>query len=98
MTGKVFRGLGNLTFVWVGWGKLNRKCQVSNDFFFRASKSLIAINTCLDAMEEFKGRDIALSQVTVFFFFLFHNLCISQLKPRPPDPRDIAGNLTFTQC
>ena len=26
------------------------------------------------------------------------DLCISQLKPRPPDPRDIAGNLTFTQC
>ena len=26
-------------------------------FFFRASKSLAAINTCLDEMEEFKGRD-----------------------------------------
>ena len=26
-------------------------------------------------------------------------LCISQLlKPRPPEPRDIVGNLTFTQC
>ena len=27
--------------------------------FFRAPKSLTAINTCLDEMEEFKGRDIA---------------------------------------
>ena len=28
------RGVGNLTFPCVGWGKLNRKRQVSNDFFF----------------------------------------------------------------
>ena len=28
-------------------------------FFFRALKSLTAINTCLDEMEEFKERDIA---------------------------------------
>ena len=28
-------------------------------FFFRAPKSLTAINTCLGEMEEFKGRDIA---------------------------------------
>ena len=40
-----------------GWGKLNRKCQVSSDCFFPAPKSLTAINTCLDEMEEFKGRD-----------------------------------------
>ena len=60
MTGKAFPGVGNLTFAWVGWGKLNRKCQVSNGlFFFSAPKSLTAINTCLDEMEEFKGRDIA---------------------------------------
>lgn len=32
-------GLGNLTFAWVGRGKLNRKYQVSNVFFFRARKS-----------------------------------------------------------
>ena len=32
-------------------------------------KSLTAINTCLDEMEEFKGRDIAISLVTVFFPF-----------------------------
>ena len=43
----------------MGWRKLNRKCQVSNVFFFRAPKSLTAINTCLDEMEEFEGRDIA---------------------------------------
>ena len=49
--------MGNLTFTWVGWGKLRQKCQASNDFLFRAPKSLIAINTCLDEMEEFKGRD-----------------------------------------
>ena len=30
---------------WVGWGKLNRKCQVSNRFFGGAPT---AINTCLD--------------------------------------------------
>ena len=57
LTGKAFLGVGNLTFAWVGWGKLNLKCQVSNRFFFWAS--LTAINTCLDEMEEFKGRDIA---------------------------------------
>ena len=34
LTGKAFPGVGNLTFAWVGWGKLNRKCQVSNGFFF----------------------------------------------------------------
>ena len=28
-------------------------------FFFRAPKSLTAINTCLDEMVEFEGRDIA---------------------------------------
>ena len=28
-------------------------------FFFRAPKLLTAINTCLDEMEEFEGRDIA---------------------------------------
>ena len=25
-------------------------------------------------------------------------LCTSQSKPRPPDPRDIAGGVTFLQC
>ena len=25
------RGVGNLTFAWVGWGKLNRKYQLSSD-------------------------------------------------------------------
>ena len=46
--------MGNLTFACVGWGKLNRKCH---EFFSGAE--LTAINTCLDEMEEFKGRDIA---------------------------------------
>ena len=32
------RGVGNLTFSCVGWGKLNRKCQVSNDFFFSGAE------------------------------------------------------------
>ena len=36
------RGVGNLTFACVGWGKLNRKCQVSNNCFFRAPKPLTA--------------------------------------------------------
>ena len=51
------RGVGNLTFTWVGWGKLNQKCQASSDFLFRAPKSLIAMNTCLYEIKEFKGRD-----------------------------------------
>ena len=51
----------------MGWGKLNQKCQVSNRFFLGgggggAPKSLTAINTCLDEMEEFKGRDTALQK------------------------------------
>ena len=50
-------GVGNLTFAWVGWGKLNQKCQASSECLFRSLKSLIAINTCLNEMEEFKGRD-----------------------------------------
>ena len=50
LTGKSFPGVGNLTFAWVGWGKLNRKCQVSNGFFFGRRR------TCLD---EIGGRDIA---------------------------------------
>ena len=35
------RGVGNLTFGDVKWGKLNRECQVSKDFF-QAQKSLTA--------------------------------------------------------
>ena len=38
----------------MGWGKLNRKCQVSNRFFGGVPKSLTAINTSLDEMEELK--------------------------------------------
>ena len=57
LTTSCARGVGNLTFTWVGSGKFNQKCQASSDFLFRAPKSLIAINTCLDEMEEFKGRD-----------------------------------------
>ena len=58
--------MGNLTLVWLGWGKLNRKCKVSNGFFLfccfcLALKSPTAINTRLDDMEDFKGRDIAIS-------------------------------------
>ena len=61
LTGKAFRGVGNLNFVWLGWGKLNRRCQVSNDFFLREPKSITIINTCLDEKEEFKVRYIAIS-------------------------------------
>ena len=57
LTTSCSRGVGNLTFTSVGWGKLNQKCQASSGFLFRAPKSLKAINTCLDEMEEFKGRD-----------------------------------------
>ena len=54
------RGVRNLTFLLAGWGKLNQKCKVSNDFFL-SLKWLTAINMYLDEMEEFKGRDIAIS-------------------------------------
>ena len=42
--------MGNLTFVWVAWGKLNLKCKVSNDFFFGGEVKVEAevINTFLD--------------------------------------------------
>ena len=40
--------------------------KVPNDFFFRAPMSLTALDTCLDEIEEFKGRDVAMSSVTVF--------------------------------
>ena len=53
---------GEFDLAWVGWGKLNQKCQVLNRFFGGAPKSLTAINTCLDEMEEFKGRDSALQK------------------------------------
>ena len=51
---------GDLTLALVGWGKLNRKCKVSNDFLFPAPKSLKAVNICLYEMEEFKGKAIAI--------------------------------------
>ena len=57
--------------IWIlsGWGGENRTGSVKFQmvFFVRAPKSLTTINTCLDEMEEFKGRDIAISWVTVFF-------------------------------
>ena len=65
-------GSGEFDLCLSGVEKLNRKCKVSNDFFggvAGAPKSLTAINACLDEMEEFKGRDIAINQVTSFFHF-----------------------------
>ena len=40
-------------------GKIEPEVLGFNFFFFRAPKSLTALNTCLDEMEEFKGRDMA---------------------------------------
>ena len=40
---------------------MNNFVQNTNDFSFRALKSLTAIKTCLHEMEEFKGRDIAIT-------------------------------------
>ena len=45
-----------MTFACVGWGKLNQKCQVSNNFF-RAL--LTVIKHVFGQDEEFKGRDVA---------------------------------------
>jgi len=56
------RGVENLTFVWVGQGKLNRKCQLSNE----APKSLTATNTCLDEVEKLKERDVVISYEAAF--------------------------------
>ena len=47
--------MGNLTFACVGWGQLNPRSQVSNDFFFRAPKSVTAIKHVFER----DGRDIA---------------------------------------
>ena len=88
MTDKAFPGVGNLNFFWMRWGKLKRRFQVSNDFFFRVPKSLTAINTCLDDMKDFKRRDIAISQVTVCSFlenelsneFWLRNSCLSYYR------------------
>ena len=59
LTDKAFPGVGNLTLP--GWGGENWTGSVRFQIFvfFRAPKSLTAINTCLDEMEEFEGRDIA---------------------------------------
>ena len=40
------RGVGNLTSSCVGWGNLNRKCQVSNVFFFGLLKTTGADDDC----------------------------------------------------
>ena len=48
---------GHLTISVPGWGKLNRKCQVSNTFFSGAE--VANIYKTLDEMEELKGRDVA---------------------------------------
>ena len=37
-------------------------------FFFLVLKSVTAINTCLDEMEECKGRDIAVQVIDVLPF------------------------------
>ena len=54
------RGVGNLTFVLAGWGKLDRKCKVSNDFFFGVEVAN-SYKHVIGRDEEFKGRDIAIS-------------------------------------
>ena len=54
----------NLTFVWVEQGKLNRKCQLSDDFCFSGAE--VATNTYLDEAEKFKGRDVVISYVAAF--------------------------------
>ena len=51
------RGVGNLTCKAF---KL-RRVRFQMIFFPSVPKSLTAINTCLDEIEEFKGRDIAIS-------------------------------------
>ena len=64
--------VGNLTHeTLLGWGiwplsgsgreNWNGSSKLSNETFYRAPKSLTAVNTCLDEMEEFQGRDTAIS-------------------------------------
>ena len=40
-------------------GKIEPEVSGFKSLFFWAPKSLTAINTCLDEIKEFKGRDIA---------------------------------------
>ena len=40
-------------------GKIEPEVLGFKCFFFRAPKSLTALNTCWEEMEEFKGRDMA---------------------------------------
>lgn len=48
LTGKAFPGVGNLIFVWEGWGKLNLECQFP--FFLSGAE---------EELEEFRGKDFA---------------------------------------
>ena len=52
--------MGNLTFVLVGYRKLNLKCKVSNDFFSGAEVTN-SYKYVFGQVEEFEGRDIAIS-------------------------------------
>ena len=45
-----------------GVGKIEPEVSGFKSLFQRAPKSLTAINTCLDEMEEVKGRDTALQK------------------------------------
>lgn len=49
--------------------RLNRKFQVSNDFFFRVPKSPTAINTYLDKVKGLKERDNN-NQLSGWFFVI----------------------------
>ena len=54
--------MGNLTFVLVGYRKLNLKCKVSNDFFSGAEVTQAnSYKYVFGQVEEFEGRDIAIS-------------------------------------
>ena len=56
----IIKGSGEFDLFLRGVGKIEPEESGFKRFFFvRALKSLTSINTCLDGMEEFKGRDIA---------------------------------------
>ena len=46
--------------VWVGWGKLNRTCKVSNDFFFWGGGGTKVTNSSKHMFGQ-DGRNIAIS-------------------------------------
>ena len=53
-------------------------------------------NMLFSICTEIPSQHLLISGLPTFLKDVY--LCTSQCKPRPPDPRDIAGDVTFLQC